>query len=78
MIYIISNERLEEEVANLYKIEDEAGGRGQELAPPSKNMDEHRWTSKDQGFNLCLMLGIVEAGIYRWRPLVPVGRAYRD
>ena len=47
-IFIISNERLEEEVANLYKIEDETGGREQELAPPSKNTDEHMRTSKYQ------------------------------
>ena len=53
MIYIISNERLEDEVANLQKIEDEAGGREQELAPPSKNTDEHTRTSKDQIFAAC-------------------------
>ena len=41
MIHIISNERLEDEVANLSKIEDEAGGLEQELAPLSKNTDEH-------------------------------------
>jgi hypothetical protein len=29
MIYIISNERLEDEIDNLWKIEDEAGGREQ-------------------------------------------------
>ena len=57
MIYIISNERLEDEVANLSKIEDEAGGLEQELAPLSKNTDEHTRTSKDQRFDLCLGLG---------------------
>ena len=59
MIYIISNERLDDEVAYLYKIEDEAGGREQELAPPSKNTDEHRannWTDVSG-------LGTVEAYI---------------
>ena len=54
MIYIISNERLEDEVANHQKIEDEAGGREQELAPPRKNTDEHARTSKDQRFDMCL------------------------
>ena len=44
MIYIISNERLENKVANLQKIEDEAGGLEQELASPSKNTDEQAKT----------------------------------
>jgi hypothetical protein len=53
MIYVTSNERLEDEIDNLWKIEDEAGRREQELAPPSKNTDEYTRTSKDQRFDLC-------------------------
>ena len=40
MIYIISNERLEDKVDSLQNIEDEASDREQELAPPRKNTDE--------------------------------------
>jgi hypothetical protein len=43
MIYIISNERLENEVANLYKIEDERSWwpRARTACSPEQ---EHRWT----------------------------------
>ena len=76
MIYIIKSERLEDEVANLQKIENEAGVREQELAPPSKNTDKQA-KAKD----LTCVSGLedsVETSIYRWGPLVPVGGAYWD
>jgi hypothetical protein len=80
MIYITSNERLEDEIDNLWKIKDEAGGREQELALPSKNTDE------------TCVTGTVEAGIYigtfcpGWwsqpglkdQTLVPIGVKTRD
>jgi hypothetical protein len=70
MIYIINNEKLEDKVANLQKIEDEAGSQKQELAPPSKNTDEQ---AKTKDLTCVSGWGTVTAGIYRWRPLVPVG-----
>ena len=75
MIYIISIERLEDKVANLQKIEDEADGREQELAPPSKNMDEQ---AKTKDLTCVLGQGIVKAGIYKWGLLVPIDGAYQD
>jgi hypothetical protein len=48
-------------------MEDEAGGQEQELAPPSKNTDEHgSIISKDQVLTgVSRAERIVEAGIYR-------------
>jgi len=79
MIYIITNDRLEDEVANLLRLKMKPADESKNLLSQARtrmNTDAQAKT-KDLTY-ISGWRDSVEVGIYRWGHLVPVGGAYQD
>ena len=78
MIYIITNDRLEDEVANLLRLKMKPADESKNLLPQARTRMNTDAQAKTKDLTCVSGLGTVKVDIYRWGPLVPVDGAYRD